>query len=65
MIPFNNPYYNDYCIENIKLTYNYGIQSGDGEFSKKCEKFFQEKYNFFKKNIILKKLYYYHLVLMH
>lgn len=52
MIPFNIPYYNDNCIENIKLTYNYGIQSGDGEFSKKCEKFFQEKYNF-KKTLLL------------
>ena len=43
---FNVPYYNIKCIENIKKTYEIGIQSGDGYFSKKCQEFFKNKYNF-------------------
>uniref|UniRef100_A0A6C0AXA2 N-acetyltransferase domain-containing protein n=1 Tax=viral metagenome TaxID=1070528 RepID=A0A6C0AXA2_9ZZZZ len=46
MIPYNCPYYHDSCIKNIKLTYKYGIQAGDGSFSKKCENILIEKYNF-------------------
>lgn len=43
---FNKPFFNEKCINNIRKTYEFGIQSGDGYFSKKCQEFFKNKYNF-------------------
>jgi len=45
-IPFNRPYHTgnetDYIIEAVKS----GKLSGDGTFTKKCQLFFEERYNF-------------------
>ena len=51
MIPFNVPYYNSNCINNIKETFKKGIQSGDGYFSKLIYNELNKKYNF--KNSLL------------
>ena len=46
IILFNKPYFDNKCIENIKNTYVFGIQSGDGYYSKKIYKMLQDKYKF-------------------
>ena len=51
IIPFNKPYYNNKCIENIKISVKKNTLSGDGYFSKKCYQLLEKKYNF--KNCLL------------
>ncbi len=48
MIPFNKPYLSGNELENIKESVISGKISGDGVFTKKCHRFFEEKYQFAK-----------------
>jgi len=46
MIPFNKPYLSGKELKYIKQSVSSGKISGDGIFTKKCQEFFQDKYNF-------------------
>lgn len=46
MIPFNKPYLTGNETEYIKQAVAGGKISGDGEFTKKCHKFFEDKFGF-------------------
>jgi dTDP-4-amino-4,6-dideoxygalactose transaminase len=46
MIPFNKPYVIGHELDYIKQSVESGKISGDGIFTKKCHKFFQERYGF-------------------
>ncbi len=46
MIPFNKPYLSGNELENIKASVLSGKISGDGMFTKKCNRYFEEKYGF-------------------
>ncbi|MBX7240261.1 MAG: dTDP-4-amino-4,6-dideoxygalactose transaminase [Bacteroidia bacterium] len=46
MIPFNKPYLSGNELEYIKESVMSGKISGDGVFTKKCHRFFEEKYSF-------------------
>ncbi len=46
MIRFNYPYFSGKELEYIQDAVNRGKISGDGEYSKKCESFFKEKFKF-------------------
>jgi len=45
-IPFNKPFLSGNELEYIKQAVESGKISGDGVFSKKCHKFFEETYGF-------------------
>jgi len=45
-IPFNKPYLSGKELEYIKNAVESGKISGDGNYSKKCHEYFQNKYNF-------------------
>ncbi|MBE2225839.1 MAG: aminotransferase class I/II-fold pyridoxal phosphate-dependent enzyme, partial [Ignavibacteria bacterium] len=45
-IPFNKPFIAGNEIEYIKEAVSSGKISGDGDFSKKCQAFFEKKYKF-------------------
>lgn len=45
-IPFNKPYLTGNEIEYIKAAVNSGKISGNGDFTKKCQKFFEDRFNF-------------------
>ncbi len=44
-IPFNKPYFSGNETQYIKQAVNSGKISGNGIFTKKCQSFFEEKYN--------------------
>lgn len=46
MIPFNKPYLHGKELVNIAQSVATGKISGDGEFTKKCHEFFEQRYNF-------------------
>ncbi len=46
MIPFNKPYLTGNETEYIIQAVNSGHISGNGQFTKKCHNFFEERYNF-------------------
>jgi dTDP-4-amino-4,6-dideoxygalactose transaminase len=46
MIPFNKPYITGKETKYIEQAARLGKLSGNGEFTKKCQKFFEEKYGF-------------------
>lgn len=46
MIPFNKPYLSGKEIQYIYQAVNNGKLSGNGEFTKRCQHFFEEKYGF-------------------
>jgi len=46
MIPFNKPHISGKELEYIKQAVESQKISGDGMFTKKCHKFFEEKYGF-------------------
>jgi dTDP-4-amino-4,6-dideoxygalactose transaminase len=46
MIPFNKPYLTGKEMQYIGEAARFGKLSGNGEFTKKCQKFFEEKYGF-------------------
>lgn len=46
MIPFNKPYLHGKELVNIAQSVATGKISGDGEFTKKCHKFFEQRYHF-------------------
>lgn len=46
MIPFNKPYLTGKETQYIEQAVRSGKISGNGEFTKKCQQFFEEKYNF-------------------
>ncbi|MEG0529144.1 MAG: aminotransferase class I/II-fold pyridoxal phosphate-dependent enzyme, partial [Bacilli bacterium] len=46
MIPFNKPFIIGNELKYIEEAVKSGKISGDGLFTKKCQNFFQEKYNF-------------------
>jgi len=46
MIPFNKPYLTGKELEYIQQAVNSGKISGNGEFTSKCQNFFQQKYGF-------------------
>ena len=48
MIPFNKPYSTDLEIHNIKKAILNGKISGNGDFTKKCQKWFKINYGFSK-----------------
>ncbi|PWG04264.1 dTDP-4-amino-4,6-dideoxygalactose transaminase [Polaribacter aquimarinus] len=45
MIPFNKPYFTGKETKYIKKAVDFGHISGNGSYTKKCQDFFQEKYN--------------------
>lgn len=45
-IPFNVPYRSDKELEYIKEALESGNLSGNGKFTKKCQNYFEEKYDF-------------------
>lgn len=45
-IPFNKPYLSGNELVYIKDAVNSGKISGNGNYTKKCHSFFQEKYGF-------------------
>ncbi len=45
-IPFNKPYLSGRETEYIAQSVNSGKISGDGQFTKKCHKYFEERYGF-------------------
>jgi len=45
-IPFNKPYLTGNETKYIEIAVNSGKISGNGEFTKKCQSFFEEKYGF-------------------
>lgn len=46
MLPFNKPYISGKEINYIQEVINSGMISGNGPFTKKCQKFFEDKFNF-------------------
>ncbi|MEY8716373.1 hypothetical protein [Francisella philomiragia] len=44
MIPFNKPCIVDNTIDTIKESFNTGKVSGDGIFTKKCNQWFEDKF---------------------
>lgn len=46
MIPFNKPYLTGKETQYIEQAVRYGKLSGNGEFTKKCQQFFEQKYGF-------------------
>lgn len=48
MIPFNKPYLTGKEIEYIQTAVQLGKLSGNGNFTKKCQSFMQDKYGFHK-----------------
>ncbi|HFQ5410950.1 TPA: dTDP-4-amino-4,6-dideoxygalactose transaminase [Vibrio vulnificus] len=46
MIPFNKPYLHGKELVNIAQSVATGKISGDGEFTKKCHNFFEQRYHF-------------------
>lgn len=46
MIPFNKPYLTGKEIQYIEKAIHLGKLSGNGEFTKKCQTFFEQKYGF-------------------
>ena len=46
MIPFNKPYLTGKEMQYIKQAVDSGKISGNGIFSQRCQRFFEEKYNF-------------------
>ena len=46
MIPFNKPYLTGKEMHYIYQAVYSGKISGNGEFTKKCQKFFEEKYGY-------------------
>jgi dTDP-4-amino-4,6-dideoxygalactose transaminase len=46
MIPFNKPYLSGKELEYIKEAIESGKISGNGQFTQKCQNFFQERYGF-------------------
>lgn len=46
MIPFNKPYCSGRELKYIETVCHSTTMSGNGEFTKKCQKFFEEKYGF-------------------
>ena len=46
MIPFNKPYLQGKELLYISQAVSYGKISGDGEFTKKCHAFFENRYNY-------------------
>ena len=46
MIPFNKPYFSEKETDYIKEAVMSGKISGDGMFTQKCHKFFEQKYGF-------------------
>ena len=47
-IPFNKPYLSGKELEYIREAIDKGKLSGDGDFTKKCQSFFERKYGFHK-----------------
>jgi dTDP-4-amino-4,6-dideoxygalactose transaminase len=45
LIPFNKPYFSGNETDYIKKAVNSGMISGNGVFTKKCQAFFENKYN--------------------
>lgn len=45
-IPFNKPHLVGTEMQNMKMAVIYGKLSGNGEYTKKCQKFFEERYGF-------------------
>ncbi len=45
-IPFNKPYFAGNEIQYLQDAVNSGKISGNGNFTKKCHQYFQEKYGF-------------------
>ncbi|WCO02521.1 dTDP-4-amino-4,6-dideoxygalactose transaminase [Psychroserpens ponticola] len=45
MIPFNKPYLSGKESEYIQLAVDSGMISGNGNYTKKCQKFFEDNYN--------------------
>ena len=43
MIEYNRPYYDDICLNYVKQAFESHYHSGDGEFTRKCRKWFEEK----------------------
>ncbi len=48
MIPFNKPYFTGKETEYIRQAVDSGHISGNGQFTKKCQTFFEKRYNFHK-----------------
>ena len=48
MIPFNKPYLTGNELKYIQNAVNLGKISGNGEFTQRCQRFFEEKYSFHK-----------------
>ena len=46
MIPFNKPYFSGKELNYIEEVCHSTTMSGNGNFTKKCEAFFEEKYGF-------------------
>ena len=46
MIPFNKPYFSGRELKYIEEVCHSTTMSGNGQFTKKCHKFFEEKYGF-------------------
>lgn len=46
MIPFNKPYFSGRELEYIREVCHSTTMSGNGQFTKKCQKFFEDKYGF-------------------
>ena len=48
IIPFNKPFFTGNELKNIELAVNNGHISGNGFYTKSCQLFFENKYNFLK-----------------
>ena len=46
MIPFNKPYCSGRELKYIEQVCHSTTMSGNGDFTKKCHKYFEEKYGF-------------------
>lgn len=46
MIPFNKPYYSGHEIEHIREAFAGGQTAGNGMFTKKCQRYFEDRYGF-------------------
>ncbi len=46
MIPFNKPYYSGHEIDYVREAFANGQTAGNGEFTRRCQTFFEERYGF-------------------
>ena len=53
VIPFNKPYCSGRELQYIEQVCKSTTMSGNGDFTKKCHKFFEEKYGFKKENRVI------------